>query len=721
MMTSTSISASDAVTLNGKRISPSLPPLREELDLFPGTPTIDGAPTWIIQDPVANRYYRIGWKEYEILSRWHMGNLHQIVEHVHQHTLLTLSAVDIDTLLKFLASHHLLQSRGMQALIRLKEQADKHHRRDAMWLIKNYLFLRIPMVRPDRFLEHTLPWVRWMGSLPFLLMTAFTALIGIFLAQRNWDGFLSQFPYFFSLPGFLLMVFTLSLAKVFHELGHAYACKAFGCRVPSMGVALLVLWPVLYTDASDAWRLTSRKQRLLIDTAGIAVELGLAVYATLLWSFLPDGALRSAVFLLATATWIVTLFINLNPFMRFDGYYVLSDLLGIPNLQDRAFALARWQLREWLFGFGLTPPEAFSPGTKRILLCYAFGTWIYRFFLFLGIALLVYYLFFKVLGIFLMMVELVWFIGRPIYNEFRSWSAHKQYFHWNHQSIRTLVLFIALLLLLIIPWQRDVSAPALWRPESQVRVYAPAPARVQTLLVNPGDQVQQGDTLMILASPDLQYELEKSQKVLDMLNWQTEFQSISAQLAERAPVIFQELQAETAKHHALSDEIDQLNIISPINGVVRDISTQLQLNGWVRENEWLGVIVSPDKTLFEGWINESDLHRVEIGASAIFYPEDITQRPIEVTLSTIDEASTRQLSAIELASIYGGPIAVRQDTDGKLTPERPIYRVLANPQQDRQAPDQVLRGTIHIEGESQSILLQLWRNIVSVLIRESGF
>lgn len=720
-MSAASVGISQGNAAANQRISPALPPLREELDLFAGTPTIDGAPTWVLHDPVANRYFRFGWKEYEILSRWHQSHLHAILDDIHQQTLLTINAKDVDDLLKFLAAHNLLQSRGAQSLARLKEQSDKHHRRDAMWLIKNYLFIRIPLVRPDRFLERTLPWLKWMGSPAFLLVTLFVAFTGLFLAQRNWDGFLSQFPYFFTLPGFLLMVVTLSVAKVMHELGHAYLCKAFGCRVPSMGVALLVMWPVLYTDASDAWRLTSRRQRLLIDTAGIAVELGLAIYATLLWSFLPDGPLRSAIFLLATATWIVTLFINLNPFMRFDGYYVLSDLLGIPNLQDRAFALGRWKLREFLFGFGFPPPEVFSQHTYRLLLVYAFGTWVYRFFLFLGIALLVYFLFFKLLGIFLMMVELVWFIGRPIYLELKSWVEHRQHLQWNHQTMRTLIFFGLFLLFFTVPWQQDVTAPGLWHAEQQARLYAPAASRVQDILVQPGEAVKAGKTLFVLESPDLTYELENSQQTLDMLNWQTEFQSISTELTERAPVIWQEMQAQTAKHHALSAEIAQLTVKSPIDGVVREVSSQLQRQGWVSKNEWLGNIVTPAATEFEGWIQEADLSRVTPDSSAMFYPEDLTLDPVELVITTIDEASTRELTAVELASIYDGPIAVRQDSEGRLIPERPVYRMIAHPLENMTAPNQVLRGSIHIDGKRQSLLSRLWRNVTGVLIRESGF
>ena len=116
-----------------------------------------------------------------------------------------------------------------------------------------------------------------------------------------------------------------------------------------MGVAFLVLWPMFYTDTNESWKLQSRRHRLNIASAGVIVELAIAAIATLLWSFLPPGNLREAIFVIATTTWISSVIINASPFMRFDGYYLLSDLWRMPNLHERSFTLARWWLRKKLF------------------------------------------------------------------------------------------------------------------------------------------------------------------------------------------------------------------------------------------------------------------------------------------------------------------------------------------------------------------------------------
>ena len=179
------------------------------------------------------------------------------------------------------------------------------------------------------------------------------ALVALFLVSREWESYTHSLIEMLTLDGLLWMGVALSATKVLHELGHGLAARRFGCRVPSMGVAFLVLWPVLWTDTTEAWRLVRRRDRLLIDASGMLAEISVAVLATIAWAVLPDGHARNAAFTLSSSTWLLTLLVNTSPLMRFDGYYLLSDLLDIPNLQDRAFRLTRWRIREWLFRPGV--------------------------------------------------------------------------------------------------------------------------------------------------------------------------------------------------------------------------------------------------------------------------------------------------------------------------------------------------------------------------------
>jgi putative peptide zinc metalloprotease protein len=329
----------------------ALPVLRDELRLSEGPALRDGQPTWTLHDPARNLFFRLDWMSMEILSRWSLDAEDAILESIKTGTTLTPSRGDITDFARFLADNQLVQPRGPGSAAALAARR----------------------ARGDR--------------------SAFVHQIA-----RQWESFISSLVDTFSLSGLLSYGFAIFLVKVCHELGHAFTAKQSGCRVPTMGIAFLVMWPVAYTDTNETWRLRDRRQRLQVASAGIVTELVIAAWASCAWAFLPDGGLRSAAFVLATTSWVTTLAINASPFMRFDGYFLLSDWLDIPNLHDRSFALARWRLREWLFGLGEPRPEYFRPRLEKGLILFAWLTWTYRLIVFLGIALLVYYLFFKALA-----------------------------------------------------------------------------------------------------------------------------------------------------------------------------------------------------------------------------------------------------------------------------------------------------------------------------------
>lgn len=698
-------------------------PLRDELTLHEGPRTRDGAPTWTLHDPVTNRFYRIGWLEFEILSRWHLGEIELIAADIAARTTIAATAAQVEAFARFLVAGNLIQARGPDAIERFRRQVAATRKTPAMWLLKNYLFFRIPLVRPDRFLKTVVPLIGWVYTRWFLVLVLLAALVGGALVVRQWDGFTGTFLHFFTPEGAALAAVALFSSKLLHEFGHAFTARRYGCRVPTMGAAFLVMWPVLYTDTSEAWKLPSKRQRLAIGVAGMSAELALAAFATLAWSFLPDGPLRSAAFLQATSTWIITLSINLSPFMRFDGYYLLSDYLDIANLQDRSFALARWWLREKLFGFGDPPPEHFPARTRRILMFYAYGTWIYRFFLFLTIALLVYHLFFKLLGIFLMGVELVWFIARPIWGELADWATRRDRVRINRNSIATLIGFAGLTALLLVPWRGSVPAPAVLRAEQQTRLFVPKAAMLAESLAYPGKQVTAGDVLFRFTSPDLEHALQQAQRKAQVLRWQVQFQGMNRDLLERNQVSWRELEAAQAESAGFRSELDRLVVTAPISGRIVELADPLLPGEWLKESTPLAMLIDPASGIVEAYIGEDDLRRVAIGTDGVFHPDDLGETSIPLKIVAIDDGSSRTLAEQSLASLNGGDIAVRQDTasDRALVPESPIFRVLLKAETALAAPGRVLRGKVLLEGQRESIAGRTLRVALGVLVRESGF
>lgn len=698
-----------------------MPPLRDELRLLEAPPGADGTPAWFIYDPRRHRYFHLGRVAFELLSRWRIGDPARLLEAVNGYTTCRIGPDDLQQLTEFLLRNNLVRgdAPGMVDRYVCQKATEKH----VFWrqVMHSYLFLRIPLVRPDRFLSHTLRWVEPLFRRSTQLTLIVVSLLGIGLVARQWDVFLNTFLHFFSLEGLALYLVALVGVKVAHELGHAYTAKRYGCRVPTMGIAFLALWPVLYTDTTDAWRLTGRRARLAVGGAGMLVELGIAGLATFAWSFLPDGPVRSAAFFVATTSWLMTLAVNLNPFMRFDGYYLLSDALGVHNLQDRAFALGRWRLREWLFGLGEPVPEPLSLRLQRTLVLYAWGTWLYRLLLFIGIALLVYHLFFKLLGLLLFAAEIGWFIARPVWNELKVWHAMRSRLHWNRHSVGAALSLLAGLGVLFVPWSARVEAPVVYRAAQQSELFPPAPARVARVAVHEGQSVRAGELLFLLDAPELEHEIAQSRRRIAILDQRIQRQATTRERLDNVAVLQEELAKEHSALAGLIGQQRELRISAEFDGVVKDLATALHPGRWVNVGFRLGRLVTADDARLLGYVAGRDVGRIADGAAARFYPEDAALPTVEARLTRMDRVNVKRLDLPHLASTHGGAVAVRtNDGDGSLIPEQTVYRVALDPE-GAPFPLRTVRGTVNIEAESRSLVDRAWRAVAAALIRESGF
>ena len=698
----------------------TLPALREDLQLLAGPPAADGSPTWTIFDPVRSRYFRVGWSAFQMLSRWSAGTVRVLVSEVVRHTTCHINSADVLQLVRFLHANSLTvgSASGRTDDYLAQYQTAKPHW--LLWLIHNYLFFRVPLLRPERFLRATLPYVEPLFSRTVAYLGLGMALAGLYLVSRQWDTFKATFLHFFTWQGAALYALALAATKVLHELGHAYTATRYGCRVPTMGVAFLVLFPVLYTDVTDAWRLTSRRQRLHIGAAGMLTELWLAAACTLAWSFLPDGAWRSTVFIVATATWIITLAVNLTPFMRFDGYYLLADWLGVDNLQSRSFDLARWRLRQWLFAVPEARPELVPPELERKMIAYAWATWLYRLVVFTGIALLVYHLFFKLLGVVLFAIEIGWFIVLPIVRELQVWWRMRTQAIRTRRTMVLATLIAGALLLLFIPWSGRIQFPAVMEAAQHTTVYAPEPGRIAAVLVKPGQPVQQGDVLLKLESPQLDDDIARSEKRLEFFRLRSLRAATNPQDLADTQVVMQQLATESSRQRGLRKKRDNLVIRAPLTGVVMDVAESLDRGRWIDAQLPIALIVDPKTVELKGVVAETDVARLALHQSATFYSDDPTRGPLDARIIEIGETDVQEVDWPYLASVYGGSVAVRYGAEGQLQPESSLYRVrLEMP--GAALPPQVVRGVVHVKAEPQSFAKRGYDLVASVLIRESGF
>ncbi|GAB2890979.1 efflux RND transporter periplasmic adaptor subunit [Paraburkholderia jirisanensis] len=656
---------------------PHLPPLRQELSLMPGAATPEGAPTWMLHDPAVNRFFQLGWPAFEMLSRWALDDPQAIAAAVNRDTTLNLCADDVDALARMLRQQNLTVAVNAEDSARIAATAAAGKLSNAMWLLKHYLMVRIPLWRPMPFLQRAARHVAFAFLPAFWVGVVLCALVGLALVSQRWDQFLHTFHGYADWSGLAAIGAALIFGKVLHEFGHAFTAYRYGCRVPTMGVALLVMVPVLYTDTTEAWKVPSRADRLRIGAAGMLSELALAAFATLAWCLLPDGPLRAGVFLLATTSWVGTLTINASPFMRFDGYFLLSDWLDMPNLHDRAFAVGRWWLREWLFGFGDPQPEPCSIKRRRFLIGFSFATWLYRLAVFASIALVVYHAFFKVLGVMLFAVEFGWFIARPVVRELLVCWQRRGALRWRKQTVRSALLAGLVFALLVLPWHGGVDAPAVFGPLRAQGLYTPEAAYVLAgqPLARDGQTVRAGDVLAVLASPDLERRLKTAQVEAALLDWQVSQQSFDPRLLEAGTALTRRADAARAAVAGLSAQLARLTLRAPFDGTAQ-AHEELAAGTWLPRGAHLFDVIGPDGVKGDAFVNEDQLAHIRTGDAARFVASLPESPMLRCRVTGIDHVNLATLDEPALASVYGGPLPVdRQPGTERLVPVAATYRV----------------------------------------------
>jgi len=703
----------------------SLPLLRQELDLLPGPVLQDGAPSWTLHDPARNQFFRIDWTLFEVLQRWHLDDPAAIAAEISANTTLQIGTQEVQDVVEFLSQHQLLRPSGAKAAANMAQNLLARQGTLLGWLLHHYLFFRIPLVRPDAWLNRWQGLVGLLFSRQFLTLTLLAFGFGLLQVVQRWDVFVGTLVDTFNFEGLVLFGVAIFAVKVLHELGHAFTAKRMGCRVPTMGVAFLVMWPVAYTDTNETWRLTDRYQRLKVASAGILTELAVGAWATFAWALLPEGVLKSAAFFLATTSWVTTLAINASPFMRFDGYFILSDWLDISNLHERSFALARWRLREWLFDLREDPPEYFSSQRTRALVAFAWGVWIYRLALFLGIAALVYYMFFKVLGLVLFTVEILWFVLLPIWQELRAWAKRRPVIASRQRGWVSLVLLVLFGSLAFVPWPVRVTASALLRPAEVWPVFSPGGARVEELPFKEGDSVPAGSTLVRLFVPDLQMRQKANSAKLQSMQWQASAAEVDPQAKNTLRSTQESLHVVRAEQASLRTEALQFAPVAPYAGRLRDLDPDLQVGQWLARKEPIAILVREDSGwLVDTWLDEDTVHRVRVGDTALFFTEGPDIQCIELTVSSIDQDAARTLPRPELSAQLGGHLLVREKS-GLLVPERAIYHVVlvisTKAMHSTQPRTISQRGHLSVQAQAEAPAARYWRRAAAVFVQEFGF
>lgn len=704
-----------------------------------------GKPSFVLKDPVGLKYHRLRTEQYRV---WQLLDGRRGLEDLRmalrlEFPDLNLRLTDIQSLVSDLHQagvvHTIRPGQGAASL----GKARLERRKKLKQTLKNFMFLRLPGWDPERVLTGMMPFVSWFfHPLAVLLTWLFVGSAWIGLAI-NFDAFsreLPAFEQFFSWPNVLYMWVTLACCKIIHEFGHGLSCKYFGSECHEMGVMFLVFSPCLYCDVTDSWMLKNKWKRIAIAAAGIYIEVVLSAIALYVWFFTNDGLLRMLALNVFFITTVTTVIFNMNPLMRFDGYYMLSDFLEIPNLRQKADKLLREKFG-W-YCLGIEPRhDPFMPETGIAgFVAFAIAAWAYRWFVMFGIAMFLYTWLkpyqLQSIGAALAVAAIVGAILAPGIALYKMISAPRGEPLSRLKIAGTCAAFALLAAaLFFIPLPLGVHAPFLVDSADAQSVYVTTPGDLAKVHVRLDEVVAAGTLLAELENPPLTSELHKL--LARQATEQERLRAVS-QLRDDAQMLLAQgsIAALEEQIQDLRARLAGLQIRAPIAGRViapeqrtppaqgDDNTTLAQWHGspldttnqgaFLEEGTPLLVLVPPapqreiEATLLIDQADRNDVHE----GQAVELRFD--QLPRRTFATKIESFATRHLDVAPpaLAGKYGGPLATVTDAQGRERLADPAYQatVLWRPTPDvRLVPG--MRGTARLDARDRTAAQWLWRTL----------
>ena len=534
---------------------------------------------WVIKDPLSRAFSYFSDQEHEIL-RLADGkrSLLQIASECQRR--FAPEYISSESLVRFFAEARqkgllLVNGRGKTR----SESTDTGSASSRPWW-RNPLAIRLPGWNPDRFLDWLVPLVRPLFSPWILAFAAVLMLAALLVVVRDVQTLQRQLSVasmrFQSGGGIWMLIAVLSVTKVIHELAHAVACKRFGGECREIGVMFLVGIPCLYCDVSDAWMLPRRWQRILVSAAGMISELTLAAVAALIWGMTIGGPIQDLCVVVMAVCSITTVVFNGNPLLRYDGYYILSDCVGIPNLAAESSGVLNGWMRKFVWGIPLSLAQNVSR-RNLLLALYAIASTCYRAAIYTLILLMIYRFAERhemgdPVGL-AAIAAMGLFVGKGVRSVMmpphRAMRHHSLSFRrpWLITGLAgAIVLGICM-----IPLPRTTVAWMTIQPENARVIYVTKAGRVEHA-VSTGANVKQGELLVSLANSDVDLALQRSRTERDVLETELDVlqrrRNVSRDASEQIPEVERSLR-ETSEQVALQERVaGQLNVRAPQDGRV---------------------------------------------------------------------------------------------------------------------------------------------------------
>ncbi len=634
--------------------------VRDDIDIL--VREYGGKPTYILEDELTSKYFRIGAAEYTFLSMLDGRNtfanaLGRTAAIMHRDALTEDRAA---TFCKWLVQNGIASTEQSRSVERLEEHSEQGHAQRSRGKL-GVISQRIPLLHPRKSIDALNRIFGWCFSTPMLFAWIVLIGIGISAIVLDWERFRQSTSTVIARDNWIWLIGVWLMLKVVHESAHALACRRFGGAVREAGVMFIVFVPLPYVDVSSAWRFASKWQRIVTSSAGMMVELAIASVAAIVWSQAGPGLISQNAMNVMFSASVTTLLFNANPLMRFDGYYILTDLLELPNLYTHGQSALLQLGRRW--GLGLKGQQQEYPeGRKGVILAYGIAAFVWRILICVGLVLAADALFYGLgtllaaaavgIWLFLPIAKLTAFIVRGNKQETPS-------------RVRVSILLATLVgaivaLEFVVPWYSSATAPIVVDYFPQTEVRTPVSGFVEKVNVRAGQRVRKGDCIFQLRNEELMTQLKAVQCDRLLAEQRTRVHLG----AKEIPLLEVELEHSNAlkkQYKELEHQVNALTVTAPCDGVVLDVDPSDLQDAYVSSGNLLVRIGANQQTEVLAMVPQSQekFFRSQIDQSVRYHIDGTGTDWHQSALRYVAPRATRQVPHPALAAQAGGPLPVR--------------------------------------------------------------
>lgn len=630
---------------------------------------------YVLSDPADGRHFRLNPLAYRFVG---LCDGQRSVQEVWEHMTVALGEEaptqgDLIDILGRLSEGGLLQTEVLPDVDVMFE--NRNVRRDKQrWSQLNPLFFRVGLIDPSPYLNSFERWLRHLFSGRMLLLWLVIVLGAALLAAMNAAGLASHAAERTGSPLFLLLIWiAYPFIKAMHELGHALAIRRWGGKVSKVGITLLLLMPIPWVDASAASAFRDRSHRLVVSATGIMVELFLAALAMMLWLAVEPGWVRDAALAVMLIAGVSTLFFNGNPLMRYDGYFILSDAIDLPNLALRSANYWSYLGRRFVFGEAADAP-ILARGERPWLLLYSPASLVYR--VVIAIAIVIWLGSLSALLSALAGALLVWtYFVRPgtwlVRNIWGGADDGRQTRRARRTGLLAATALAAILFILPLPLH-IVADGVVWLPEN-ARVRSETEGFVIRTLADDGTQVTPGQALVELHDAELM--TERDLLYAQLAKFQSEQYGVLMREPGRASNLAEEIESLQAALRLNETRIQNLTIRAGSAGRLV-IPRQDDLPGrFLPRGTEVGYILADAAPRVRAVLSQQDvaLVRERMRGAEVWLRELAMSYPSRPARDT--PAATVHLPSAALGDRGGGGIVTDLKDDKGLTATEPIFLV----------------------------------------------